>query len=196
MSDLAVALSALVLKQVRRGRRLAARSGVARRCGYDAAAIANDLVQPRQDLVQGLRLVGNLELQERGLLHHRFGTLGIVDARELDDDAVVADLLHDRLGDAELVDARADDLERAIERIAHVGHRLLGLVDLEREVHAALQVESALERDSAHGIVGEGAVTLDALHHRPRPQLPKADAATSATIRARRSSDSDIGGTG
>ena len=32
------------------------------------------------------------------------------------------------------------------------GDGALGLVDLEREVHAALQVESALQRHAAHGV--------------------------------------------
>ena len=57
-------------------------------------------------------------------------------------------LLHDGLGHAELVDARADDLERAIERLGLFGNGALGLVDLEREVHSALQIEPALERNA------------------------------------------------
>ena len=67
----------------------------------------------------------------------------IVDAGELDDDAVVARLLDDGLGHAELVDARADDLQRAVERLGLVRDDALRFVDLEREVHAALEVEPA-----------------------------------------------------
>ena len=96
-------------------------------------------------LLERARLVGDLELEERRLLHDVGGAALVVDARELDDDAVGADLLHHRLGDAELVDARADDLERAIERLALVLDGALRLVDREREVHAALQVEPLLE---------------------------------------------------
>ena len=65
-----------------------------------------------------------------------------------------------RLGDAELVDAGADDFERAIDRSALVGYGALGLIDLEREVHPALQIESTLQRDAPDGVVDESPLRL------------------------------------
>ena len=68
------------------------------------------------------------------------------------------------LGDAESLDTRAHGLERAIDRFGLLvgGNRLLGVVDLEREVRAALEIEPALQRNVAHGHVVEQSVRLRA----------------------------------
>ncbi len=92
-------------------------------------------------------------MKERRFLNDVHRALRIIDARQLDDDSVVAGLLHQRLRDAELIDTSADDLERSIDCLALVGNDALGLVDFEREVHAALEIESALERHALDGVV-------------------------------------------
>ena len=77
--------------------------------------------------------------------------LRILNAGDLDDDAIVALLLHHRLGDAEALDASAHRLQRAIDRVRDLvwSDRLLGLVDLEREVRAALKIQSLSQRNVA-----------------------------------------------
>ncbi len=71
-------------------------------------------------------VVDQLELEQRGLADESFGALGILHARELDEDPIVALLLDGRLGDAELVHAIADGLE------ALPDGQLLELSDLAR----------------------------------------------------------------
>ena len=79
-------------------------------------ALLDDLIELRQRPLERLRLVGDLELEERLLLDELARALGILDAGNLDDDAIVALLLHDRLRDAESLDTRAHGLQRAIDR--------------------------------------------------------------------------------
>ena len=139
-------------KSLVRGGRCALRRG--RVVFADEPALLHDLVEPRQRLLERLRLVGDLELEERLLLDELARALRILDARDLDDDAIVALLLHDRLGDAEPFDARAHRLQRAIDRFGLLvgGMRLLRVVDLEREIRPALEVEAlaAAERCDGH----------------------------------------------
>ena len=54
-------------------------------------------IESRQRFFQCLRLVGYLELEERGFLDDFLRSLRIVDARELDDDAIGSGLLNERL---------------------------------------------------------------------------------------------------
>ncbi len=143
-----------------------------RRTGHRQACSARDLVETRDDLLERLSLIDDLELEKRRLLHDILRALGVVDAGQLDDDALVAGLLHDRFGHPELVDALTHDLERAIEGIGLVGHGLLGFIDFERQVHAALQVESTLERHAPDGVIHEDAVALHALDDGSRKQGP------------------------
>jgi hypothetical protein len=91
--------------------------------------------------------VCDLELEECLLAHDSRRALLIRDARQLHDDTVIALLEDDRLGDAVAFDARADGLERAIDRVGLVllGNRLLGVIDLEHQMHAALKVEPLLQ---------------------------------------------------
>ncbi len=74
----------------------------------------------RLDLLERLRLVGDLHLEERDILDDGVRPLLILYARQLDDNAVGAFLLNDRFRHAELVNARANDLERTVDRVAHV----------------------------------------------------------------------------
>ena len=117
-----------------------------------------DRVEAWEDLLECVRLVGDLEFEERLVLRDLDGPLTVVDARDLDDDAVVPGLLDDRLGDAQPLDACADDLQRAVDRLCLVRDRALRVVDLEREVHTALQVETLPQRHSIDGRVEERAV--------------------------------------
>ena len=73
----------------------------------EQVALADDLVEARDGLLQGAGLVGDLELEERGLLNDRRRPRGVLDPRQLHDDPILPDLLHHRLGHAELVDAVA-----------------------------------------------------------------------------------------
>jgi hypothetical protein len=60
-----------------------------------------------------------------------------------------------------------------------------GLVDLEREVHSALQVETPLERDALDCVIDENAVALDPLHY-VRGNSDHREASTSAAMIATR----------
>src|SRR5690606_22752080 len=94
----------------------------------------------------------------------------LADPGQLDDDPVVADLLDQRLRDAELVDPRADDLQRPIGRVhlRFVGQRPLGVRHLEREVHAALEVEPELDRRARARLVrGLGPALAVVVEERP-----------------------------
>ena len=71
-------------------------------------------------------------------------------------------LLHHRLGDAELVDPLPEHGEREVDVAARVGRDPLALVELEGEVHAALEVEAALERHPGDSRVAHHAVVRPA----------------------------------
>jgi hypothetical protein len=142
------------------------------RAAADARRLGG-LIETCQHPLKRLGAIGDLELQERGFGDDRLGAFRIIDAGQLDHESVSADLLHHRLGDAELIDALTDHLQGAIERLRLVCDRLLGLVDLERQMHAALQVETLLEGDAPDGVVDEHAVTLDTLDDSSRKECPR-----------------------
>src|SRR6266550_296532 len=95
-----------------------------------------------------VRRVGNLDLELRLLCGEVVRLLNVVDARQLEQDLVVANGLDDRLGNAETVDAAVDDPSRAV---VVVGHALAGgdLVEfhLKEELRATLQVEPEVGLD-------------------------------------------------
>ena len=90
-------------------------------------------------------LVSSVILNSRKALRctMRLGPRRIVDAGQLHHDPLVAHLLDHRLGDAELVDALPEHGEGEIEVALGIGGDLLGLVELQGEVHPALEVEAA-----------------------------------------------------
>ncbi len=135
-------------------------------------ALLHDRVESRKHLFERLRLVGDLELEEGALLYDGHGALWVVDARQLDNDLAVAALLNDRLGDTELVDAGSDDLDGAIERLGSIRHRAFRLIDLEREVHSALEIQPSLQRDSRDGVEDISVAALHSLDHLAREQRP------------------------
>ena len=135
------------------------------RPGGDAKR-AQRAVHGRERLVERARPVGDAELEERRLLDDVHGALRIPDAGELDDDALVADLLDHRLLHAELVHPLAQHGEGEVDVARHVAGDPAALVELEPEVHAALEVETELERDAglrgvAHGAVGPATADRD-----------------------------------
>ena len=73
------------------------------------------------------------------------GALGVVDARQVDLDLVLARARELGLGDAERVDAVAHDVQRALQRLGG-DLRLLGRLALVDEPDAALEVEAELRR--------------------------------------------------
>ena len=87
--------------------------------------------RPLMRLLHRHRLVDHLEGQLGGLAENVLQPLRVLQARHLDQDAVVALALDDRFGRAELVDAAADDLDRLRDRRADaivdagVGERIL-----------------------------------------------------------------------
>ena len=132
-----------------------------------------------------LSVIWNCE--ERLILRDLDGALAVVDAGDVDEDAVVARLLDDGLGDAHALDARAHDLERAIDRLALVGHDALGLVHVEGEVHPAGEVQALPQRHAVRGRCrrrcrrrGAGAPS------RRAGRAPRRRASTSPTMSARR----------
>src|SRR5262252_7274791 len=119
-----------------------------RRIGLDAAMhpsseVSIDPIEQR--FVLFVRL-DELELEERGLADQLLRTLLIEKAGELDQDAIVALLLDRRLGDAELVDSVPDDLHGLIDCVLRLGRTELRLIDLEEEIHPALEVEAEFDR--------------------------------------------------
>jgi hypothetical protein len=82
---------------------------------------------------------------------HGSRACGIRLARQLDDEATVARDLNDGLRRPELVHACADDTFGATDRVGAVGDLATRLVDLEREMNAAAEVESHLDGNSADG---------------------------------------------
>ncbi len=74
-------------------------------------------------------------------------TGSVTPASELDHDPVAPDLLHHRLGDAELVGTLAEHLEGPLDIHRRVGRDLARLIELEREVHSALEVQAEPDRD-------------------------------------------------
>jgi len=141
--------------------------------GHHYARRLGDVVEPRNDTFQRLRLVNDLKLEERGLLDQFQCAFRVVDTRQLDNDAIVTRLLHQWLRDAELVDPLPHDLERALDRFRLVGNDLFGLVDLELKVHAALKIKAALEWYAIDRVIDKDAVALDALDDGPRKERPR-----------------------
>ena len=62
-------------------------------------------------------VVNHAELEGRGGAEDFLGARGVLDARELDDDAVGALALDKRLGDAELVDTVPDDVDVLVDSV-------------------------------------------------------------------------------
>jgi hypothetical protein len=112
--------------------------------------IAEGPVHRRKDLLQRCRLVGDLELEKRAPLHDSLSPGGVGNAGELHHDAVVSDLLDHGLLDPELINSLAQHGQGQVQILLRVGGDLLGLVELEGQVHSALKIESALERHSGH----------------------------------------------
>jgi hypothetical protein len=85
-----------------------------------------------------------LEFEERGALDDRLGALFVLNAGELHDDAIVAQFADVGLEHAKLVDAVVDDLECLVGGVTtrFRRHGALPILNLEGQVHAALQVES------------------------------------------------------
>ena len=137
------------------------------RCLTLHAQPAEHAVHGGKRLLQRAGLVGDAELEEGAPLDDRLGARGIGDAGQLDHDAVVARLLHQGLLDAELVDPLPEDRQRQIQVALGIGGDLLRLVELERQVHAALEVEAPLERDAGHGGVAHDAVGAALAQRRP-----------------------------
>jgi hypothetical protein len=112
-------------------------------------------------LFQRSGLVGDLEFEECAPLHDAFGPGGIGDTGQLNHDPVVPHLLDQRLLHPELVDPLPQDGERQIEVLLGIGGHLLGLIQLEGEMHAALKIEAALQ-----GHPGDGYVVHDPIRSR------------------------------
>src|SRR3546814_15528380 len=70
--------------------------------------------------------------------------LRVVDARKLDENALVALLLDDRLRDAGLVDPPADDLDRLVERVlATLGYGFFGVGEAEVQDRKSTRLNSS-----------------------------------------------------
>ena len=127
-------------------------------------------VEPVERVDELLTVRDDLELHERGLGRDPLRLVGIVDARKFDDDAV-AGALDRGLADAELVDPVADRRQRALDGVVQLIalKGALRVEDLDREVHAALQVQPQLERPHLLGFARR------LVHHGLRHQGEAAD---------------------
>src|SRR5579864_2087042 len=109
--------------------------------GHPAAEVLHDvLAGDRMSPV--LRVDGDAEFEEGGVLDQLAHAIEVVDSRQLHDDAVAAGGLDDRFGDAVGVDAVADGLHRLVDRlVAQLGD--VGGEHLEDHAVAPLAVVEA-----------------------------------------------------
>src|SRR5438105_1380899 len=100
------------------------------------------LVLPR------VRRVRDLDLQLGLLRGEVVGLLKVIDARQLEEDLVLADRLNHRLRDAETVDATVDDTSRAVVVVGDtLPRRDLAGVHLEQKLRPALEVKPEVGLD-------------------------------------------------
>ncbi len=126
-------------------------AGRRRRTGALDAELRQLAIHGRQRGVERAGLVGETELQRGVGFDHVLGALRIVESGELDDDLAAPELLDQRLTDAELIDALAQHIEGAHDGAVGVGDATKRRVEPQLEVHAALQIESQLDRHPACG---------------------------------------------
>lgn len=107
---------------------------------------------------EGALHVGDAELEERGPLHDLPGARRVAHAGQLHYDPVVPHPLHQGLRHAEFVNARADDAQGALQRVPRVCHLAAALVHFQRQVNAALEVQSFLDGDAVHDGVPHSAI--------------------------------------
>jgi hypothetical protein len=122
------------------------------------ASLNEGAVNLRQRVLEALLHIDDSELQERGSLHDLFGPRRVVDAGELHDDPVVANLLDQRLRDPKLVDTRSDDRQRALQCLGTVNGLSGAFVDLQRQVDAPAEIQSLLEGHALHDDVAHSSV--------------------------------------
>jgi hypothetical protein len=115
-----------------------------------AAEIGANLVGARRGAAA--RILDQAELEESGVLDQPLDALRILDARQLNHDAVAAQTLaHDRgLGDAELVDAVANRLQSLVDRL------FLDLAEIARR-HIEQQALAVAPQFPARQVVGRRA---------------------------------------
>src|SRR5690606_20303899 len=145
-------------------------------------------VDPRPRLPDLALRLHELELAERGPLDDLLGAGLLADPRKLHDDPVRPDLLDQRLLDTELVDSRPDDLQRAIRgvRPRFGRERALAVVDLEREVHPSLEIQS--ERQTVPVQIPTGSGQNEKNDDEPAFQGSQHPSFPPANLRASRSS--------
>src|SRR3989441_7754716 len=90
--------------------------------------------------------VGDAELEERGALDDALSASRILFTGQLDDEAAAPLDLHDGLAGAELVDPCPHHFLGALNGVGAVGHGPLRLVDFERQVNPALEIEAKIDR--------------------------------------------------
>jgi hypothetical protein len=115
-------------------------------------------VHLRDHAGKGVLHVGDAELEERRPLHDLLGAGRVAEAGKLHHDPVGPHALHQRLGHAELVDPGADHGQGALQRVGGIRHLPAALVNLQRQVNAALQVQALLDGHPLHGGVAHAAV--------------------------------------
>ena len=124
-------------------------------------------VQTRQCLFHLGGRDDQLPLEVRLPVDDLLGPFLVVQPGELHDDAVAAALLDQRLLHSECVDPCAQDLQAAVDRVLaeFVGEAPVRVVDLQHEVHPALEVEAQLEPSGPQVVRGKP-------HHRENDDDP------------------------
>ncbi len=136
--------------------------------GVFTPRLAERPVHRREASIQRAGLVGQTEFEEGGLLDDPFGATRVGDPGQLHHDPLTADLLDEGLGDPELVGPFPQHLNCPFDVLRGIGGHLVRLVELEGQVHAALEVEPVLDGDF---------FDLHVVHHPVGSTLPGGDLA-------------------
>jgi hypothetical protein len=107
----------------------------------------NGPVDARQRRLDPGRGEDELELQEGVGLDESLGPSRVLDARKLDDEAILSDPLDQGLLNPELIDPGSDDALRTLDVIRPGLHRhgVVGIVHFQDQVHPTLEIEAVLD---------------------------------------------------
>ena len=141
-------------------RLIVTRGGLWSRIGF---AGGEHRVNPLQQAVAVLLRLEQLEFEQRRLADQVLGALHVLQAGQLDDDAVLTLPLNGRLGDTELVDAVADNLLRPVDGIARLVRLKAFGHHFHDQVNPALEVQAQVDGPFLQVVVGRRTIAFHLL---------------------------------